>query len=455
MSESKNVTPLDQAEAIANSAGIPLPQRNAQYQMLKSGESSFNSLSDFGKYLYTNSSWVNDFVQAYNRIAFVVITSRVWENPLSFLFKDQNYGYSIEEIYINTAKPLAYDPWGKGEEQWERVMPDVRNFMHLINVKTLIEQTIYDEGLRTAFSNEYEWNKFRDNLVANITDGLNQALYAAAVYLIALYLIETNGVVYDIPDYNANPTAATKALQIISNKMLFKTDEYNPAGVDNFCPKERQYLFVTPEFDATQSVDVLAYMFNIEKGELPQRKIMINNFWKHDYNVLGNIFVGGVPHIFSDDEIEILKNIPAFICGDDLLFFYKLFDRWGAPWNDKKLYWNYMHHWQGTMSYSPFAVGVALYTGTSKENTSIRNPYFSNSFTIGRDNLFYLLPAYEYGGFDNRVKVVGTVTGEGLVAKEGYPNWYQAVNIKGKTATITYASENENIEDLVITITVV
>lgn len=436
-------TTAQQVNAIAQEAGLPISVHDTaayatpQAQADETGKTVY-TLQDFGAALLSRMNWVNEFVQVYNRIAYEVISSKVWENPLAFLFKTQNFGYGIEELFINIAKPLAYDPFGKGESVWERVMPDVRNYMHIVNIKFYVEQTIYDEGLRTAFTSEQSWTMFRDKLVANITSSMSLALYKAAKYMLALYAVETGVIRIPIADYKAKPNEATKALIVASNEMTFAKEDYNPAGVVNFAPKDRQYLFVTPDFDAEQTVDVYAYMFNVPVDQVPSRKIMIDNLWEHDYDTLNGMFEGGVPHVFTDDESEALTNIPAMLVADDLLFFYKLFDRWTAPFNDKMLYWNYRHHWQGTLSYSPFACGAALYTGDETQPTALFNPYASQNITVGRDNLFKVLPSFTIGSFAKRVKVDGVVTGTGLVAKEGYPGWYQAVNTKGATAAITY-----------------
>lgn len=404
--------------------------------------------------LAQNSKYLNEFVDAYLRIAFTVISSRVWENPLDFLVKKQNYGYAIEELFVNLAKPLAYDPWGKGEEQWKRVMPDVRNMMHVVNVKFFGKQTVYDEGLRTAFTNESEWSRFRADLVAAVTDTLNVSIYSGIVYMIALYLVETGSVNMPIADYTTNPKDAVEKLKVLSDKMTFKTRNYNPAGVYNYTPKDRQYIFVTPEFDAKMDVEVYAYMFGPSYGELPQQKVLINSFAEHDYSILNAIYEGGVPKVFTDAEVEYLKNVPALLVDRDFLFIYNLFDRWGAPWNDQKLYWNYMHHWQGTMSYSPFANGVALYTGAAAQPTAIQNPFGKTAITIGRDNMLNVMPAIVKGLGAENALVDGVVAGDGLSADAGNPGWYQASNTAGDKATITYTYTPDKGDAITLTVNV-
>lgn len=410
--------------------------------------------NEFGNLLQIDPNWINAFGNAYMKIAFTVISNGVWRNPLEFLFKKQEFGFAIEELFINLSKPFRYDPWGKGEEQWQRVMPDVRRMMHLINIQTFCKKTVYSQGLRSAFTNEAAWMDFRDKLVASITNDLSVALYKACKYVIALYCLETGTVTIQIANYVADPKSATKALKVSSSKMTFASPNYNPAGVENFAPIANQYLFVTPEFDAEQEVDVLAYMFQIEKGELPQRKILIDDFWNHDYDTLNEMFVGGVPKIFTEDEVNALKQMPAMLVQDNLFFFYNHFEYWDAPWNSQKLYWNYMHHWQGILSYSPFANGVALYTGTPGNITKLFNPYDSEEITLGRDNLMRALDAHTVGLFAPHEIIKATVSGEGLIPLEDHPGWYQASNKKGDTATLTYSYTPESGDALSLTITV-
>lgn len=407
----------------------------------------------FADALGQNVNWENEFINAYARIAQTVITSRIWENPLNFLFKSQNYGYAIEELFVNVSRPQSYDPYGPGEEQWKRVMPDVRKMLHTVNVRTLVKQTVYEEGIRTAVVNEDSWNQLRQKLVDAVTNTLSLSLYSACVYLMALYALDAGIVTVNVNGYESNPEIATTALKIASEKMTFYSPDYTPTGVYNFCPKERQYLIVTPEFNATQEVEVLAYMFQVQMGELPQRRIVVNNFWQHDYTFLSQIFEGGVPRVFSGAEVEALKHVPALLVADDLFFIYKLFDRWEAPWNSEKLYFNYMHHWQGTMSYSPFACGIALYAGEEKLPTAIQNPYESTEIKVGRDNLFFVLPAFTQGALSSKAIINGVVDGEALIEDVNYPGWYRAVNKRGETATITYSYTG--LQSLIINITVV
>lgn len=406
---------------------------------------------EYWNLLNTREEWVNRFVNAYNRIAYIVVSGGAWKNPLDFLFRDNTWGYAIEELFVNITRPREYDPFGKGEEQWKRVMPDVRKMLHTINVETTITQTIYEYGIRRAFTSEDEWAKLRDKIIIAIQNTLQLSLYSAVKYTLALYALEAGVRTIKIGDYQANPKSATEELIVASDEMTFFNTDYNPAGVYNFCAKDDQYLLVTPRFNAKQDVEVLAYAFNIDVATLPQRKIMVDNLWNHDYSFLSNMFAGGVPHVFTEEEIAQLKEIPAMLFSKNLLFIYKSLERLQTVNNGLKLYWNYIHHWQGTFSYSPFECGAALYTGEEAAPEGIVNPYESTEIREGRDNLVFVRKAFTRGPISSKKIIDGVVTGEALIPQEEYPGWYRVVNEKGKTSTITYSYEG--LESLVITLT--
>lgn len=430
-------------EAKAELQSLPLPN-------LKSDSGEGERLK-YWNLLNSREEWVNKFVNAYNRIAYTVVTSGVWRNPLDFLFRENEYGYAIEELFVNITRPREYDPFGRGEEQWKRVMPDVRNMLHKINVETTVTQTIYEYGMKRAFTNESEWTNLRNQIVNSIQNTLQLALYSAVKYVLALYALEAGVRTIKIDDYQANPGSATEELIVASDEMTFFGTDYNPAGVYNFCPKSEQYLLVTPRFNARQNVEVLAYMFNIEVAALPQRRIMVDNLWNHDYSFLSNMFIGGVPHVFTEKEVEQLKGVPAMLFSKDLLFIYKNLENFKTIDNALKLYWNYIHHWHGTFSYSPFACGVALYTGEEVEPLAIVNPYESIEIREGRDNLVFVRKAFTRGPISSKRIIDGVVAGEALIPQEEYPGWYRVVNEKGKTSTITYSYDG--LESLVITLT--
>lgn len=407
----------------------------------------------FGNALANDFDLRNKFTGTFFRIAFRVISNTAWENPLNFIFKKMEYGIGVEEVFEEISKPIAYDAFGEGEVIWKRVMPDVRNVMHVLNIATFIKKTIYPNQLKQSFNSYQSWQDFRNTLIRRMYDSIQYALYQASVYTIALYMIESGTVYASIPDYTTNPQSATKMLYYLADKLRFMSTNYNPFGVTTSTRKEDLYLFVTPEFNATQNVEVYAYMFNIPSEKTVSKVITVDSFASFNYDVLNNMFTGGVPKVFSSDELAILKDIPAFLCDKELLMFYNQDEESSSIYNNEKRYWNNFLHYWGLMSYSPFRQAVALYVGEEKEPTGIFNPYGSTSIKEGRDNLFYAKKAMTTGAMSIKHEAELTITGDALTSIPNKPGWYQVSNRKGDTATLTYAYKD--ITPLVVTLTVI
>lgn len=416
-----------------------------------------DSLNRFGKFAMQNPDYINEFANLINRIAEVVVWNKAWENPLRFLFKDGEYGDSIEEIFVNTAQIFGYDPYGDGAEQWKRVAPDVRAALHKLNVEFFTEQTVYDRGLKRAFLSYEAFSEFFQGIITSMYNALSKALYEGTMYVLAKYIISTGAAGTIIP-YTAEPKEFTVALKSTASKMNFLSTKYNAAGVETFSNVEDMYLLVTPDWDATQEVDVFAYMFQVDRAEVPYRKIVVNSFSDFNYKILDQMFVGGVDR-FGNNELEQLKNVKAMLIDRRLLILYDMMHSSEAVRNKRKLYENYYFHFWGTMSYSPFANGYVFATGEpNTELTGWKNPYAQTEITVGRDNMFYVQDATAYGMFTEQQNVEGTVTGEGLIPIPEHPGWYLGANKRGATAQINYekpAGGSASMQDLTVNITIV
>lgn len=400
--------------------------------------SNLDSLKKFGEIILNNPDYINEFSNMINRIAEVVVWNRAWRNPLEFLFKDGEYGDSIEEVFVNTAKLMGYDPYGDGADQWKRVPPDVRVAMHVMNVFFYTEQTVYDKGLKRAFISFEGFNSFFQGIITAMYNALSKGLFQAAKYVLARYIIDA-GAAGQLIEEGAEPEEYTIAMKTATSPMSFLSSKYNAAGVDSFSTVDDLYLFVTPNFDARQDVEVLAYMFNVELGMMPYRKIVLDDLWNFRYDMLNEIFQGGVEQ-FTDDEIAKLKSVKAIMADKNLLLLYDMHHSSEVARNKLKLYENYFMHFWGIMTYSPFANCFVFAEGTPDDTvTSWKNPYGKTEITVGRDNRFFAIPATAYGVFTEQESVEPTVSGTGLVAITGHSGWYQAVNTRGATATITYA----------------
>ena len=79
----------------------------------------------------------NEFLNALvNRIAFVLVTSKSYQNPLK-VFKRGilEYGETVEEVFVRLCEPHQYDAELAETEVFKRELPDLKTMFHPLNYK--------------------------------------------------------------------------------------------------------------------------------------------------------------------------------------------------------------------------------------------------------------------------------------------------------------------------------
>lgn len=360
-----NSTSVDILNAIRNSA-------SANYRdYVPAAMPNQDSVREIGAIIMQYPALQNEFLNALvNRIGRVLITSKMYSNPWA-IFKQGilEFGETIEEIFVNIAKPFEYDPAVAESKVFAREIPDVRAAFHVLNYKKYYKATIQNEQLRQAF---LSWQGITD-LISKIVDsmytGANYDEFQTMKYLLARHILDGHLFPKDIADNPYASTDAAKAvisdIKEVSNALEFMSTKYNVAGVSTYSNKNEQYIIVNSKFDAYMDVEVLASAFNMDKADFMGHRVMIDSFGSLDTARLNLLFKddeGYTP--LTDAEITALNTIPAvlvdakwFMIFDNLFNFTELY-------NGEGLYWNYWYHVWKTFSISPFANAVVFVPGT-------------------------------------------------------------------------------------------
>lgn len=308
-----------------------------------------------GNPLLTYQAQMNEFLSSLvNRIAFVMISSELYNNPLrEFKRGVISTGETVEEIFVNLIKAEPYyleafkvnPEIGDGMTDWEdalkRRLPDVKAVFHTRNRQDKYPVTISHDDLRTAF---LSWNGVSD-LVARIVETLTTSdnydefilmknLFVEAAKRGGLKAIVTTPVTDKNSADDFLATARTAALSL-----NFLNPAYNQMGVPTSTPLERLVFFITPQVSGQVTVKSLAAAFNIDEAKLIGRVVLVDDF--------GGLEQEGVIAVAVDER--------WFMVFDNLLTMTEMY-------NPARLYWNYfLHHWQ-TLSYSPFRNAIAFVT---------------------------------------------------------------------------------------------
>lgn len=370
-----SITTLDanSVEILNNIRANASESYKAQVPELIDGD--LQTLHAIGEIITTYDAVRNEFLSAlYNRIGRVLITSKMYDNPWASFKKGMlEFGETIEEIFVNIAKPHQFDQELSETEIFKRVIPDVRSAFHTLNFRKFYKNTIANDLLRTAF---LSWNGITD-LIARIVD----SMYTAANYddfIMMKYLLcrlALNGdirpqVVPEITKDTANGVVST--IKAISNKMTFLSTAYNMNGVYTSTDKNDQFVIEDSDFNAIIDVEVLASAFNMDKAQFSGQQKLVDSWGTHDMNRLQELFTddrGQVDPLyipFTDAELQQLDTIKAMIIDRDFLMCYDNFVNFTEQYNGQGLYWNYWYHTWRTYSASPFHNAMLI---TTQEST--------------------------------------------------------------------------------------
>lgn len=333
------------------------------------------SLHAIGKSVMAYQARQNAFVSALvNRIAFTIVTSKRWQDPWAIFSQGtMELGETVEEIFVNVAKPHSFDPAVAEKEIFKRETPDVRAAFHVMNYQKFYKVTISEDQLRAAF---VSWSGLTD-LVNYIVESLYNGM-ALDEWLVKKYVVSRallNGDFYAVvhADIATTPSDAIKKYRQITNDLLLYKTKFNRAGVRTFTKIEDQIIIVPNDVEAELGVDVLANAFNLNQVDYIGNRLPLDKFEfdPEDIERLALIFEGDPDYVpFTGDEIAKLQKVSAIKIDRGWMMNFDILDTMRQDQNGQGLYnlW-WLHVWR-TFSTSPFANAVA-FTSEATEITSV------------------------------------------------------------------------------------
>lgn len=345
-----NASSVDILNAIRNSA-------STNYRdFVPTAKSTPESIRRIGEIIMQYTPLQNEFLNALvNRIARVIITSKMYSNPLSMFKKGLiDFGETIEEIFVNIANPHQYDVEESENKVFAREIPDVRAAFHTLNYKKFYKQTIQNKDLNQAF---LSWGGITD-LISKIVNAMYTAAnydeFVTTKYMLAKAILDGRLSAITV-DANDAKGAVTK-IKGVSNALTFMSNNYNAAGVQTFTDKDDQYLLVNSQFDSEIDVEVLASAFNMSKAEFMGHRILIDGFGTLDVARLNTLFKDDPNYEEpSQDTLTALNAIPAVLVDKNFFMIFDNMYEFTENYNGQGLYWNYFYHTWKTFSMSPFA----------------------------------------------------------------------------------------------------
>lgn len=303
----------------------------------------------------------NAFINAMiNKFAFTIISSKAWSDPWAFVERGYlEYGETVEEIFINIANSVSYNPDLSLERELARTIPDIRGAFHTMNFQKMYPVTVSRAQLNQAFLS-----------YAGVTDliaAIVNSLYTAMEYdktLIKKFLLAQQifGNAMPLKAVTAdNTNDVVVAMRTAINEMSWLNNTYNASGVYNADNFDDLFIITTAANRARFDVDVAAMAFNLDKVDWLGHVMTVDNF-NLDVPRLQKILTeSNYPY---DGNLEALSNfmnnVAFIIISRDYLQIYTNFREMTSNYVASGLYWNYwLHNWM-TFSASPFAQATAF-----------------------------------------------------------------------------------------------
>lgn len=353
-----------------------------EYQAKVPEVSEVDDIVKVGQIIYGNPAFANQFVNSLvNRIAFALMESATFNNPYNILKKGViEFGETIEDIFVNIAQVVEYDPNKAKNREFARTFPDIRTAFYKMNWRVMYPVTVQDQDLYNAFLSV----EGVTDLITKIVESIMRA-YEYDEFLLFKYMIikaVSSGKMYPVAVDNSNLNNYASAFKSYRNMLQFMKEDFNEAGVKNNTDDSNLCVFLDANFDAQFDVNVLASAFNMDKANFIGRRFLID-----DWDTFDNDRWNAIRTATIDAQNGDMTGIVEEVTAEELALMSKVHgimvdERWFQVYDNRAimkqkevasgLYWNYFYHSWKTIAHSPFANAIVFV-----ENTATTSPLAS------------------------------------------------------------------------------
>lgn len=222
------------------------------------------SIKPIGQIIINNQRYKNAFINTVNLIGLTVIKRNGWENPWDFTKRGTlRFGQQIRELINDLCNVYDYNANFTDVDRFlENVVPNVFNYIHEVNFQKFYQTTTSDSQLAMAFDSETSLFDYIDDTISMLYESLKYDTYIVDKYQLCRRILDGTITSVQIANYDSlSNREKVSAIKSVSNKMTFRSPNYNPAGIRRATSFEDQILIVNTEFEADYTTDVLRNFF--------------------------------------------------------------------------------------------------------------------------------------------------------------------------------------------------
>lgn len=387
------------------------PELSADIDLPVQGE----GIQKYGKIIVNNERYKNAFLNTINLIGLTIIDRNYWENPWeSFANRGSiSFGQTVRELLVDIADVFDYQKYqNDGTHFLENVVPNVYNYLHELNYEKFYKTTTSDTQIAMAFNTENGLMDLIEKIVGSLYEGYKYDKYIVDKYQLCRRILDGTVTSIEIKNWSKlTPRQRVSAMKSISNKLTFRSPNYNPAGARVATNFANQIMIMNTDFEAEMTTEVLATSFFRNDAEMKSRLALIDGFDSYDEARLVELLGDGFEP-FTEDEKTALSKIPAVIIDDEWFQDYSyLLDNASDTkmtnfYNPETLKNNHWLHTKKVISTSPFKNAV-VFTTDVPAVTSVTVAPQGSSISAGQN--LQLGAVVKTTGFANKA-VVWSVT---------------------------------------------
>lgn len=351
------------------------PELQSEIDLPVQGE----SIAPIGKIIMNNQRYKNAFINTVNLIGLTIIKRNGWDNPWEFTKRGTlRFGQQIRELVLDLCNVYDYNTNFSDKDRFlSTEVPNVFNYIHEVNFQKFYQNTTSYAQLAMAFDSEGGLFDFIDEAISMLYESLKYDTFLVDKYMLCRRIIDGTVTSVKITDYaTLTPRQRVAFMKNISNKMVFRSPNYNPAGIRRATRFEDQMLIMNTQFEADMSTDVLATSYFRNDAEFKTNMALIDSFDETDTARLSEL-LGDAYVPFTDAEKTALGKVPAVIISREWFMDYDY--ALDADSNSMKQteFYNpttlennhYLHAWR-VFSTSPFENAV-VFTSDTPAVTSV------------------------------------------------------------------------------------
>lgn len=365
------------------------PELQSEIDLPVQGE----SIAPIGKIIMNNQRYKNAFINTVNLIGLTVIKRNGWENPWDFTKRGTlRFGQQIRELVLDLCNVYDYNTNFSDKDKFlSTEVPNVFNYIHEVNFQKWYQTTTSDAQLAMAFDSEGGLFDFIDEAISMLYESLKYDTYLVDKYMLCRRIVDGTITSVKINDYaSLTPRQRVSFMKNISNKMTFRSPNYNPAGIRKATRFDDQMLVMNTQFEADLSTEVLATSYFRNDAQFKTNMALIDSFSETDTARLAEL-LGSAYVAFTETELTALAKVPAVIISREWFMDYDYaLDADSASMKQTEFYNpttlennHYLHAWR-VFSTSPFENAV-VFTSDTPAVTSVTVSPATATVSAGMD----------------------------------------------------------------------